>query len=194
VLPVFVDSPMAVEALKFYAARVNELDEDMRPASKDVNTFCTARFQTIASPQQSKALTASSRSAIVISSSGMATGGRVLHHLAAALPDPKNSVLLVGFQAAGTRGRQLVDGANEVKIHGRFVPVRAEVDRLDSMSAHADRGEILRWLQTFPAPPARLCLVHGEPAPMGALKATIEQRLGWTNVHMPQYGERLTVA
>jgi len=192
VLPVYVDSPMAVEALKFYTARVAELDEEMRPASRDVNTFCTARFQTIASPQQSKALTASSRSAIVISSSGMATGGRVLHHLAAALPDPRNTVLLVGYQAAGTRGRQLVDGVTEIKIHGRLVPVKARVARVDSMSAHADRSEILRWLGTFPQPPSRLCLVHGEPGPMDALKASIDQRFGW-NVHTPQHGEQIEI-
>jgi metallo-beta-lactamase family protein len=191
-LPVFVDSPMATEALRYYTARVAELDPDMRPERKHVSTFATARFQTIASPQQSKELTASRRSAIVISSSGMATGGRVLHHLAAALPDSRNTVLFVGFQAAGTRGRQLVDGASEVKIHGRFVPVRARVARIDSMSAHADRGEILRWLQLCPAPPDRLCLVHGEPGPMDALKADIVQKLGWV-VHTPDHLEQLTI-
>jgi metallo-beta-lactamase family protein len=192
VMPVYVDSPMATEALKFYAARVNELDADMRPESKQVNTFATARFQIIASPQQSKELTASRRSAIVISSSGMATGGRVLHHMAAALPDSKNTVLFVGYQAAGTRGRSLVDGANTIKIHGQAVPVNAEITRLDSMSAHADRGEILRWLGTFPQAPGRLCLVHGEPAPMDALKQRVESELGW-NVHTPHHLERLTV-
>jgi metallo-beta-lactamase family protein len=192
VLPVYVDSPMAVEALKFYIARVSELDAEMKPPQKDVSTFATARFQTIASPQQSKELTASTRSAIVISASGMATGGRVLHHMAAALPDPKNTVLFVGYQAVGTRGRALVDGAAEVKIHGHFIPVRARVAKLDSMSAHADRGEILRWLGTFPSPPGRLMLVHGEPGPMDALKATIQQRLSW-DVHTPEHRERLVI-
>src|SRR5688572_12368754 len=113
VMPVYVDSPMANEALKYYIARVAELDADMRPAQKTVSTFATARFQTIASSQQSKELTASRRGAIVISSSGMATGGRVLHHLARALPDGRNTILFVGYQAAGTRGRLLVDGARE---------------------------------------------------------------------------------
>lgn len=192
VLPVYVDSPMATEALAFYTARVSELDPEMRPTQKEVSTFATARFQTIGSPQQSKALTASQRSAIVISSSGMATGGRVLHHMAAALPDPKNSVLFVGYQAAGTRGRLLVDGAREVKIHGRIIPVRARIAKIDSMSAHADRGEILRWLATLPAGPGRLCLVHGEPVPMDALKALIGERLGWTP-HTPVHGERIDV-
>jgi metallo-beta-lactamase family protein len=192
VLPVFVDSPMATDALKFYTARVAELDADMRPSQKEVSTFATARFQTVASPQQSKEVTASRRSAIVISASGMATGGRVLHHMEAALPDPRNTVLFVGYQAAGTRGRQLVDGAPEVKIHGRMIPVSARIAKIDSMSAHADRNEILRWLGTLPSPPGRLCLVHGEPAPMDALKSMIEKRLGW-NVHTPNHRERIVV-
>jgi metallo-beta-lactamase family protein len=192
VMPVFVDSPMAVEALKFYAARVSELDADMRPQQKEVSTFATARYQSVASPQQSKELTASRRSAIVISASGMATGGRVLHHMAAALPDARNTVLFVGYQAAGTRGRSLVDGAPEVKIHGRVVPVHARVAKIDSMSAHADRGEILKWLGTFPAKPGRLALVHGETGPMDALKKTIEQRLSWA-VQTPGHGERIVI-
>jgi metallo-beta-lactamase family protein len=190
VLPVYVDSPMAGEALRFYHQRSLELDPDMRPERKNVSMFATSRFRAVTSPQESKQLTASSKSAIVISSSGMATGGRVLHHLAAALPHERNTVLFVGFQAAGTRGRALVDGAQDVKIHGSFVPVRARVARIDSMSAHADRNEILRWLGTTPAPPKRLFLVHGEPQPMDALKATIEQRLGW-NVHTPGHQERV---
>jgi len=118
---------MATEALRFYRARVSELDPEMRPGLREVSAFSTERFQTIASTQQSKELTANRRPAIVISSSGMATGGRVLHHMAAALPDPKNTILFVGFQAAGTRGRKLVDGATEIRIHGQDVPVRARV-------------------------------------------------------------------
>jgi metallo-beta-lactamase family protein len=179
VLPVYVDSPMAVEALRYYAARADELDPDVRPTHKAVSTFCTTRFHTVASPQQSKELTASRQSAIVISASGMATGGRVLHHLVAALPNANSTVLFVGYQAPGTRGRSLVDGAPEVKIHGRWVPVRARVEKIDSMSAHADRGEILRWLGTLPAPPRVLCLVHGDTVPMAALKQLIQERLGW---------------
>jgi metallo-beta-lactamase family protein len=192
VLPVFVDSPMAVEALRFYTAHVAELDDDLRSPHKDVDTFATARFQTIGSAQQSKALTANRRPAIVISASGMATGGRVLHHMAAALPDARNTVLFVGYQAEGTRGRTLVDGAGAVRIHGRTVPVAARVSKIDSMSAHGDRNEILRWLGTLPSPPARLCLVHGETRPMDALKATIQQRLGW-QAHTPAHRERIVV-
>ena len=191
-MPVFVDSPMAVEALKYYTARVSELDPDMRPTQKDVSTFATARFQTVASTQQSKQLTANRRSAIVISSSGMATGGRVLHHMAAALPEGRNTILFVGYQAAGTRGRALVDGAKTVKIHGRAIAVGATVARIDSMSAHADRGEIVRWLRTLPSAPRRLCLVHGEPGPMDALKTRVQQELGW-DAHTPGHGETVTL-
>jgi metallo-beta-lactamase family protein len=197
VLPVYVDSPMATEALRYYISRVGELDADMQPSRapagrRDVSTFATARFQTVASTQQSKELTASRRSAIVISSSGMATGGRVLHHMAAALPDDRNSIVFVGYQAAGTRGRSLVDGARSVRIHGHDIAVAARVEKIDSMSAHADRSEILRWLGTMPTPPERLFLVHGEPAPMDALKETIGQRLGW-NVSTPSPGDAIEV-
>jgi metallo-beta-lactamase family protein len=192
VLPVYVDSPMATRALTYYTARTAELDPDMRPAQKSVSMFATARFQTIASAQQSKELTASRKSAIVISSSGMATGGRVLHHMAAALPDRRNTIWFVGYQAAGTRGRRLVDGATDIKIHGQFVPVRAQIAKNDSMSAHADRSEILRWLGTLPKAPGRLCLVHGEPGPMDALKGTISQELGWA-AHTPAHGETIAL-
>lgn len=204
-LPVFVDSPMATEALARYTERLNELDPDLRPEENDVKAplgsadrneaperrrehvrrerqlcaFCTERFRTVASAEESKQLTASRMPAIVISSSGMATGGRVLHHLKAALPDPRNTVLFVGFQAEGTRGRKLVDGAAEVKIHGQLVPVHARVAKIDSMSAHADSEEILRWLGGFTRPPALTFLVHGELAAMHALQAGIAQRLGW---------------
>lgn len=192
ILPVYVDSPMATEALRFYTARVAELDPDMQPAEKGVSVFASTRFQAVASPQESKQLTASPRPAIVISASGMATGGRVLHHLAAALPDPRHTVLFVGYQAAGTRGRQLVEGAAHVKIHGRQVAVAARVTKIDSMSAHADRGEILRWLGTLPRRPGRLCLVHGETGPMDALKGLVADRLQW-EAHAPAHGERMEI-
>jgi len=192
IVPVYVDSPMANGALKFYSARITELDEDMRPTEKNVSTFATTRFQTVSSPQQSKELTASRKPSIVISSSGMATGGRVLHHMAASLPDPRNTVLFVGYQAAGTRGRQLVDGARDVRIHGQSISVNARIAKIDSMSAHADRGEIMRWLGTFPAKPSRVCLVHGEAEPMDALKTLIQQRLDWT-AETPQHLQKLSL-
>jgi len=190
ILPVFVDSPMAAEALRYYAARVAELDPEMRPTYGQVCAFATTRFQTVASTQQSKELTASRKTAIVISSSGMATGGRVLHHLEATLPDERNTVLFVGYQAAGTRGRKLVDGVGDIRMHGRDIAVRARIEKIDSMSAHADRSEVLRWLGTMPTPPRQLCLVHGEPEPMDALKSLIGERLGWAT-HTPEHGDTI---
>jgi metallo-beta-lactamase family protein len=214
VLPVFVDSPMAVDALARYTERLRELDPDMQPEVRDEKAphgpadhddsrearerhasherqlcaFCTERFRTISSAAESKQLTQSKMPAIVISASGMATGGRVLHHLKATLPDSRNTVLFVGYQAAGTRGRQLVDGQKTVKIHGEMIPVQARVALVESMSAHADSNEILRWLGGFTQPPRLTFIVHGEPAAMDALSATILDKLGWTT-KMPAHGE-----
>jgi metallo-beta-lactamase family protein len=131
--------------------------------------------------------------AIIISASGMATGGRVLHHLKAALPDSKNTVLFVGYQAAGTRGRQLVDGEKAVKIHGQIIPVQARVELVESMSAHADSVEILRWLGGFTKPPRLTFIVHGEPVAMEALAGTIHDRLGWIT-KMPEHRETVDLA
>jgi metallo-beta-lactamase family protein len=189
-LPVYVDSPMASGALQFYAQRLTELDPDMKPAERDVRVFGTARMRVVATPQESAELVASRQSSIVIASSGMATGGRVLHHLAATLPDPRNTVLFVGYQAVGTRGRDLCDGAKEMKLQGQVVPVQARIERIDSMSAHADAGEIMRWLSLFSRPPAMTYLVHGEPAPLEALKARIQTDLGWP-VRIAGYLERV---
>jgi metallo-beta-lactamase family protein len=190
VLPVFVDSPMAAGALDFYSNRMSELDEEIRPLTRDVTAFYTKRMVTVESPQESKELVASRTPAIVIASSGMATGGRVLHHLMAALPDPRNTVLFVGYQAAGTRGRLLCDGARQVKIHGQFVPVAARIDRIDSMSAHADAGEIMRWLSGFTRAPSMTYLVHGEPAALQALGTRIAGEKQWP-VHIAKYLERV---
>jgi metallo-beta-lactamase family protein len=192
VLPVYVDSPMAIEGLRFYAGRTEELDPEFRGSGRKLDVFKTRRFECVTSPQQSMELVRSDRPAIVVSSSGMATGGRVLHHLERALPDPRHTVLFVGYQAAGTRGRSLVDGAKEVKMLGRMVPVNARVEKLDSMSAHADQGEILRWLDGFTRPPERLFVVHGEPDAQDALQRKIAETLAWPT-HAPEYGERAEV-
>ena len=188
VLPVFVDSPMAIAALQFYAARAGELDPEMNSGQRRVTAFATTRLVTVSSPQQSADLIASRQPSIVISSSGMATGGRVLHHLAVALPNPKHTVLFVGFQAAGTRGRLLVDGAKQVKLLGRDVPVAARVEQIDSMSAHADAGEILRWLSGFTRAPRMTFLVHGEPIALSALASRIGTERQWP-VHIAAHGE-----
>jgi metallo-beta-lactamase family protein len=192
VLPVYVDSPMAARALQFYAGRTDELDGDMTPATPGVKTFATTRMTTVTSAQQSIELVASARPAIVIASSGMATGGRVLHHLAATLPTPKHTVLFVGYQAAGTRGRLLVDGAKLVRIKGRDVPVAARIERIDSMSAHADAGEIMRWLDAFEHPPAMTYLVHGEATPLEALRARISTERQWP-VHVARHHELVEI-
>ena len=117
---------------------------------------------------------------IIVSASGMATGGRVVHHLKAFLPDRRNTVVLVGHQAAGTRGDALANGARDVKIHGQHVPVHAEIASLGAMSAHADRGELLHWLARLPRPPRSVHLVHGEPVAADSLRRDIEERHpGW---------------
>ncbi len=191
VLPVYLDSPMAVDAMKDYA-RSEDLDPDMRARHGRVSAFSTRRFTAISTPQASKELVASTAPCIVISSSGMATGGRVLYHLKAALPNPRDSVLFVGYQAAGTRGRSLVSGEKQVKIHGQWITVAAQIAQIDSMSAHADANEIMRWLHGFSKAPEMTCLVHGEPAAQDALKARIEKELGWP-LHVPDYLETVTI-
>jgi len=134
----------------------------------------------------SRVSAAATLAAIIISSSGMATGGRVLHHLKAALPDSRNTIVFAGFQAEGTRGRQLADGAQTVKIHGQMIPVHARIARVESMSAHADSQEILRWLGGFTRAPRMTFLVHGELEAMTALQALITAKLGWPTL-MPQH-------
>jgi len=183
---------MAVEALQYYTRRSTELDSEMRTGRGEVSAFMTTRFQTVTSTEQSDDLVASNTPSIILSSSGMATGGRVLNHLKTALPNPKNTVLFSGFQAAGTRGRSLVEGATEVKIHGRLVPVLARIEQIESMSAHADSEELLRWLRGFQRAPEMTCLVHGEPESMDAFKQTIEHQLGW-RVRAPEYLDAITV-
>jgi metallo-beta-lactamase family protein len=191
-LPVILDSPMALAALNFYAQHETELDPEIRTGTGDIAAYSTQRFRAVETSQASREIVASHKPAIVISASGMATGGRVLNYLAASLPDPRNTVVFVGFQAEGTRGRALLEGAKAVKIHGLSVPVAARIEKIDSMSAHADSMEIMRWLATFSTPPQQVFLVHGEQVPQEALKASIERSLGWT-VHIPQHGDRVEV-
>jgi metallo-beta-lactamase family protein len=192
ILPVFIDSPMASQAMRFYAQRADELDPEMQKRERGVCVFCTTRMTTVSSVQQSIDLVASHQPAIVIASSGMATGGRVLYHLAAGLPNPKNTVMFVGYQAAGTRGRSLVDGAKAVRIKGRDVPVAATIEHVDSMSAHADAGEIMRWLSAFVAAPTMTYLVHGEPLALHALRDRVTGEKDWP-VHVAGYQERVDI-
>jgi metallo-beta-lactamase family protein len=191
-LPVYVDSPMAAGALQFYSQRSNELDPEMKATERDVAVFGTSRMTIVASAQESAALAASDTPAIVIAASGMATGGRVLHHLAAALPNPKHTVLFVGYQAEGTRGRDLQRGARLIKLQGQTIPVAARIEQLETMSAHADAGEIMRWLSGFSRPPRATYLVHGEQPALEALRARIVAERGWS-VHVAKYLERVNL-
>jgi metallo-beta-lactamase family protein len=142
--------------------------------------------------EDSKALNDIAYPAIVISASGMASGGRVLHHLAFKLPDHRTTVLFCGYQAAGTRGRALQEGAETVKIHGRSVRVRARVETLEGLSAHADRGEILEWVASAPRPPRRVHLVHGEAAAIEGLSALLREKRG-IEAHVPDYEDRVDI-
>jgi metallo-beta-lactamase family protein len=186
-LPIYVDSPMALKGLAYYAARTDELDKDVAGLRKNL-----ARFTAVNSAIESKALVDNDTPAVIIASSGMATGGRVVHHLFAGLPDPRNTVLFVGYQGAGTRGRQLVDGAHYVKMFGQQVPVHARIEKIDAMSSHADAGEIIRWLKTFPKAPKMTYLVHGELIAQDALKTRITKELGW-NVEIPSHGQKVSL-
>jgi metallo-beta-lactamase family protein len=184
-VPIYVDSPMAIKGIAFYDARTDELDKEIVSMRRKL-----PRFTSVNSALESKALVERDAPAVIIASSGMATGGRVVHHLFAGLPDPRNTVLFVGFQAAGTRGRQLVDGAQYVKMFGQEVPVHAKIEKIDGMSSHADAGEIVRWLRTFPRAPKATYLVHGEPVAQDALKVRITKELGW-NVEIPSHGQKV---
>jgi metallo-beta-lactamase family protein len=173
-LPVYVDSPMAIEVSEIYRRHPDELDRDAVGAALE-----PAQTRRTRTPEESKRLNNLQGPAIIISASGMATGGRVLHHLTLRAPDPRTTILLVGFQAAGTRGRALAEGARELRIFGREVAVRARVESIDGLSAHADQSELLRWLGGFTAPPRQTYLIHGEPGGAERLAATIRERLGW---------------
>lgn len=188
-VPVFVDSPMALAALEVYRrpSLRHELREDVALPLVDLTDVHAAR-----TPEESMALNAPHRPCIIVSASGMATGGRVVHHLRHMLPDRRNTVVLTGFQAPGTRGRALLEGAREVKVHGRYVPVHAEVVSDEEFSVHADADEVMGWLRELPEPPEVVYVVHGEPAASAALAARVRDELGWTAV-VPRLGERVAL-
>lgn len=192
-VPVYVDSPMALRALKVYQARLSddvggdfraELHETERP-------FDPGKLHLVPSPEESARLNDPKGPCILISASGMATGGRVLHHLKHQLPRQRNTVIITGYQAYGTRGRALADGATSVKIHGRYIPVRAQVVNLRNLSSHADSDQMIEWLRQSP-PPRTVFVVHGEPAASRALADRMEQELGWTAV-VPRLSEKVRI-
>jgi metallo-beta-lactamase family protein len=179
-LPVFVDSPMAIAGTEIYGRHPEDHDLDMRQLRDAHRDPLRCRQLTLVhSAEESKRLNRLTGGFIVIAGSGMATGGRILHHLALRLPDRRTTVLLPGFQAAGTRGRALQEGAASIRIHGEDVPVKARVETIDGFSAHADRNEILAWLARFRRAPSHTWVIHGEPGAAAALAAEIESRLGW---------------
>jgi metallo-beta-lactamase family protein len=189
VLPVAVDSPMGVEATRLYSKHREDHDFDMqRVENLKKNPLATRNFSLVQGRSGSKMLTERQGPAIIISASGMATGGRVLHHLAQWLPDPASTVVFAGYQAAGPRGRRLQDGETEVKIHGQMVQVHAHIESISSLSAHADAGEIMRWLGGFKRPPRKTFVVHGERDSAAALRDRIVNELGW-NVVIPTHKE-----
>jgi metallo-beta-lactamase family protein len=192
-LPVYLDSPMAIEATAIYASHPDEHDADMqRLTAAGERPFVPARFHLASTVEDSKRLNDLSGPVIVIAGSGMATGGRVLHHLDRRLPDASTTVLFVGYQAAGTRGRLLRDGARTIRVFGKDVRVAATILSTDALSAHADRDEILRWLGGFRRAPATTYAVHGEPEAAAALVEAITRTLGWP-ARVAQDGERVEV-
>jgi metallo-beta-lactamase family protein len=191
-IPIFLDSPMAVDATPVFLAHREEHDAELaRFLAEGEEPLRPAKLAFARTPGQSKAINDVRGPCVILSASGMATGGRVLHHLARRLPDPRTTVLLVGYQAAGTRGWSLQNGAATLRIHGEDVPVKARVASIEGFSAHADEAEISRWLATFPSPPRRTFLVHGEPAALVSAKARMD-RLGWA-AHVPRHLEEIAL-
>lgn len=193
VAPISVDSPMALAALGVYRRAIADADPEVNSATiaEGTSAIDLPNAQEATTREESMALDAGG-ARIIVSASGMASGGRVTHHLKALLPDPANAVLLVGFQAAGTPGRMLLDGARELRIHGRTVPVRAEVAEIEAFSVHADAGELVAWIRSAECAPERVVLNHGEPASTAALAERISRELGLTVV-LPHLGEEVLV-
>jgi metallo-beta-lactamase family protein len=186
-VPIWIDSPMAVDAMEVFRRHVAEHDFSEAAMAGVAESLASPFVHMAKTANESKAINARRGPGIVIASSGMMNGGRILHHLTQRLPDPKTTVLVAGFQAAGTRGRSLIDGADTLRIHGRDIPVRAAVRRVDALSGHADRREIARWLADLP-PPKRTFLVHGEPPAARGMAEFLKATLGFESL-VPTIGE-----
>lgn len=191
-IPVYVDSPLAMDATALYCNYGQDLNMETSAGGEQEAQLPLYCYHThfVQDVSQSRALNTRSGPMIIISASGMCTGGRILHHLKWRLPKPENAVLFVGYQAEGTRGRQLVDGAQQITIHGEEVPVRARIEMTTALSAHADQADLLRWLRAFQQPPRTLYLVHGETNARIQLREQIGQALGWL-VALPEYQEQV---
>jgi metallo-beta-lactamase family protein len=185
-IPIYLNSPLAIDATDIYIKYSHEHDFFNENVKDAKNAFEPSRLVYVHDPEESKSLNKLENPAIIISSSGMMTGGRILHHLKAYLPDPKSTLVITGFQAAGTRGRSILDGSKTIKIHGMPVAINTEIEFVESLSAHADYEDIMRWLGGFEKPPKTTFLVHGEPDAAAALQKRIVDDLGW-HVEVPKY-------
>ena len=186
-VPIVLNSPMAIDATELYT---RHRSEHRLTAEQCARMWHEVEYTR--SVEESIALTRRREPMIILSASGMATGGRVLHHLLQLAPDARNTIMFVGYQAAGTRGHALVNGAKLVRVYGEDVPLDAEVVHLDALSAHADRDELLTWLGSCPEPPRHTWVVHGEPETAAAFADAIAADLGWST-HVPAYGERIVL-
>ena len=190
-LPLFLDSPMAIEATALYTRCISEHDPEMQHFfSEQINPIFPPNLEVSPTSRDSRRLNDIRGPAIIISASGMASGGRVLHHLKLRLPDRRNTVLFVGYQANGTRGRRLIEGEPEVKIHGQMIPVKAHITQISGLSAHADAEELLMWLSRRDRDPEKVVLVHGEFPAQEALAERLKNELGWDCV-IPEIGDTL---
>ncbi len=190
VLPVILDSPMASAATKVYANRREEHDEEYVTASAgNANPMRTHSMIASTTREDSKRLNQERGARVIISASGMMTGGRVLHHALRVLPDENATIVFVGYQAAGTLGRRVADGEKEVKVLGQWVPVRCHTEKIGGFSAHADWQEVIRWLQDLPAPPRRVFVTHGEVGSATAMAQHIRERFNWP-VEVPAHGQQ----
>jgi metallo-beta-lactamase family protein len=193
-LPVFCDSPMAIKAVEIFLKHDEEYSDETREMIRKYGSpLAWPGFSFALTPEESKKINAAVMPSVIISSSGMVTGGRILHHLAQRLPDPRNLVLFIGFQAPGTRGFTIKSKADEVKIFGDYVPIRAQVAALEQFSDHADPPELLQWLRTFRNQPATTYLVHGEPDASAKLRDLMGKELGW-NVQIAEYQEKVNLS
>jgi metallo-beta-lactamase family protein len=186
-VPVYLNSPMAVDATAIYSKH-----HSGHKLSKEECVALNRTAHVVNSVEESRALNQMKGPMIILSASGMASGGRVVHHLKAFAPKSNNTILFAGFQAAGTRGAAMVDGAKEIKIHGEYYPIKARVEMISNLSAHADYEEILGWLRGFESAPRKTFIVHGEPVSADAMRRHIEEKLHW-NVEVPDYLETVTL-
>src|SRR5271166_810158 len=192
-IPVHTDSPMAIKAVQIFLKYTDEFTPETKALIDNYGSpLDWANFYFDLTQDDSKKINESKYPAIIVSSSGMATGGRVLHHLMQRLPDPRNLILFIGFQAPGTRGYDIKNDASEVKIFGQLVPVRAQIAALEQFSDHADTPELLEWLHTFKATPQQTFLVHGEPAASAELRDDISKSLKW-NVQVAAYKQKVPI-